>query len=477
MTTLLLAFVVVLALSTAVGVASARRAVGTAEDYLVASRSVGPVLTALSSAATNNSGFMFIGLIGYAYAAGVAAVWLQLGWIVGDLIAWLWFHRRLRERSEELGVTSVAGLLGAGARGRGARALVVVGALLTLLFLTVYAAAQLRAGTKALTALSGWDPSVGVLLGAGIVLIYCLSGGIRASIWTDVLQSIVMFGAMAWLAVAGLIALGGPAGLLGALAAADPALVRWIPDDLALGFPAYLLGFVGAGLGVIGQPHILSRTMALRSPAAIPRARRVYFLWYVPFSAAAVVVGLCARVLLPPAAIADPELALPLLSQQLLPEVAVGLLLAGLFSATMSTADSQILACSAALTQDLDPRLGRTRARVKAGTLALTVVAALLALWGPQSVFFLVLVAWTALAVTLGPVLVLRLARAPLSAPLAIVVMLTGFVAAAVWRFVCGLDGDVFELLPGLVAALLAYFGLRGWLSSQRRARRRGGAG
>jgi Na+/proline symporter len=86
MTTLLLAFVVVLALSTAVGVASARRAVGTAEDYLVASRSVGPVLTALSSAATNNSGFMFIGLIGYAYAAGVAAVWLQLGWIVGDLI-------------------------------------------------------------------------------------------------------------------------------------------------------------------------------------------------------------------------------------------------------------------------------------------------------------------------------------------------------------------------------------------------------
>ncbi len=467
MSVVALSFLSFLAAITLLGAASVFRSKKTTDDYLLASRSVGPGLTALSSVATNNSGYMFVGLVGFAYASGLAAMWLQVGWILGDMVAWAWLHRRVREESGRHETATLPALLGTSRHGRRQRSVTVASALLTLVLLAAYAAAQLNAGSKALNVLFGWDYAVGAVIGAAIVVVYCFAGGIRASIWTDAAQSVVMFLSLAALCTVALVEAGGPAALFARLQSIDPALVTLFPEQRLFGFAPWFLGFIFGGFGVIGQPHILVRTMALRSASLIPQARRIYFLWFIPFSAFSVLVGLSARALLPEAGTGafDPELALPQLGMSLLAPVAVGFLLAGLFSATMSTADSQILACSAALTHDLAPRLGRSYLMTKLGTLLIAGGALAIALVGPDSVFLLVLMAWSALAVSLGPVLLLRLLRWPLGPRLAIAVMAAGLVGAIGWKYGLELDGAVYEILPGLVTAFAVYaFAYRmGW--------------
>jgi sodium/proline symporter len=472
--TVVTTFFVCLAGFTAIGIYSATHKKATTEDYLVAGRSVNPWLTALSSVATNNSGFMFIGLIGYTFRDGVESVWMMVGWILGDLAAWVWVHRRIRERSEEVGANSVPTLLGAAADGTRHRSVVILAGILTFVFLGSYAAAQLKAGATTLTSLFGWAPSLGAVLGFAIVVAYCFSGGLRASIWTDAAQSIVMIGAMAMLVGVAWSEAGGPGVLLAKLEAIDPALTALIPSDLRFGFLAYLFGMVAGGFGAVGQPHIAIRSMAISSPEEIAKARVIYFAWFVPFFLMAIAVGLYARVLLPelaavPEGISPEEArlameraseqALPLLSLEILPQITnilVGLILAGLFSATMSTADSQLLACSAAVTQDLVPRYRDSYLASKLATLSVGLLALGIALAAPASVFSLVLVSWSVLGASLGPVLILRVFRQPLSPPLAGIMMVAGVTTVAAWQL-AGLDGDVFKLLPGLAVPFFIY--------------------
>jgi sodium/proline symporter len=459
-----LSFLACIGVFAAIGVASLRRRQPTTEDYLLAGRNVSGWLIALSSAATNNSGFMFVGLLGFTYRFGVQAVWLQSGWIAGDLLAWLWVHRAVRDRSGRLHVTSLPQLLAMDDAGNTQRPVAVVAGLVTFLFLAGYAAAQLKAGSAALVGIFGWHEAVGVVLGGVIVVLYCFSGGLRASIWTDAAQAIVMLVSLSLLLVCAALRVGGPRTLFAALAQADPMLVQWFPSDLRFGFAGYLAGFLFGGLGVVGQPHILVRTMAIRSTAAIAGARSVYFLWYLPFSAGVVATGLYGRVLLPellagmaPADVAiAAERALPALAVQVLPEVLLGTLLAGVFAATMSTADSQILACSAAFTQDVAPRYRASYVAGKAATLAVAALALSIALLANEDVFGLVLSAWSALGATLGPSLLVRLARLPLPVSRALSMMACGFCVQLFWTR-CGLSRDVFELLPGMLTPLALY--------------------
>lgn len=446
--TVLVAFVASLLLFTGIGVASALRRQDTTEDYLVAGRSVSPWLTALSSVATNNSGFMFVGLIGFTYRDGLHTLWMAVAWVLGDLLVWLGIHRRVRQVSGDRRINSVPALLGGTDRW-----LVVAAGVLTFLFLGGYAAAQLNAGSTALTSLFGWEPWVGAVIGAVIVVLYCTSGGLRASIWTDAAQAMVMLVSMVLVLVAAVAEVGGPADLLAALRAIDPSLTRLFPPDPALGFPLYFVGFLAGGFGAIGQPHILVRSMAIESAEQIPRARRIYFAWFVPFYAAAVLVALYARALLPELAAGDvaaTEGALPALAQALLPDVFVGLMLAGLFSATMSTADSQILVCSAAVTQDVAPSLRDSTRASKVATLAVTGLALFIALTAGQGVFALVLGAWSALGASLGPLLVLRVFGHRVDRWLGLAMMISGFVTVRLWSG-SPWGGDVYALLPGLL--------------------------
>ena len=187
-----------------VGIYASTRKKDTTDDYLVASRGVNPWLIALSAVSTNNSGFMFVGLIGSTYSEGFSSMWLMAGWVLGDYLGWLsGVPQRLRVRSEALGALTIPSFLGNGlTKGR---MVTLTGGVITLVFLGIYAAAQLTAGSKALHVLFGWNHSVGAILGAVIVMVYCFAGGIRASIWTDAVQSVVMIVAMVLLFVVAVV--------------------------------------------------------------------------------------------------------------------------------------------------------------------------------------------------------------------------------------------------------------------------------
>lgn len=444
----------------AIGLLSALKSKRTSADYLLASSSQKPWLVALSAVATNNSGYMFIGMIGYSYTNGISVFWIMLCALLGDFCASLFVHKNLRINSAKSHSLSFAETLSKWG-GTNYRILRIVSALIITVFLSIYAAAQLRAGGKALHVLFGLDYATGSIIGAAIVLGYCLAGGIRASIWTNASQSVVMIASMTILFGMSLHEIGGFSNFIVSLKAVSPQYFSIFPQNLlfnqGLGLALFLVGWFFGGFGVIGQTHVMTSFMTMNKPESIKKVRYYYYSWYIGFFALTIATGLAARLLLPTTLGFDAELAFPSLSQQILPQILVGLVLAGLFSATMSTADSQILSCSAAITNDLLTKKHASYFAAKLATILVAIAAMLVAVFDSQSVFALVMIAWLALACSFAPVITIYALGGKMSQKLALTCMLVGFSAMMIWRHF-DLGKSVYEAAPGIIAGILPYF-------------------
>ncbi|MBF6058742.1 sodium/proline symporter [Thiomicrorhabdus heinhorstiae] len=385
-----------------IGVASYLVREKTTSDYLLAGRKVHPALVGLSAVATNNSGFMFIGMIGATYTMGLSSIWLMIGWILGDY----WVQRRalygIQQSSHRNEVHSFGGLIADRLTGNPQKIRFMIGVLI-LLFLTVYAAAQLKAGTKATQTLLGWSEQIGIITAAAIIFIYSLLGGLRASIWTDAAQSTVMLLGMALLVVFGYSQIGGITPLLQALnSVSDNYMSLFPPETAILGSILFIVGWFFGGMGVIGQPHIVIRFMTLDPSRRVSEMQSYYYFWFITFYALTICAGLISRVLIPSADAFDSETALPVLASQLMPELFVGLILAALFAATMSTVDSLVLSCSATLSRDLIPQWRHSLLLTKLSTFIVLLTATIIALSNQKTVFELVLDAWGLLASAFG---------------------------------------------------------------------------
>lgn len=458
-----ISFVLILSVFLAVGLASGRKAKASRKDYYLASSSVRPWLAGLSAVSTNNSGYMFIGVIGFTYETGLAAIWLMFGWILGDFVGSTFIHKRLRRATARTGEASFAAVI---ARWYNETFGVwrKIAALIMVVFLIAYAGAQISAGGKALEGVLGINPWTGAVAVAAMVLIYSIVGGIRASIWTDGVQAITMMVAMTILFGAALVGVGGFSGAIEKWQAV-PGFLNLFPDDLLLpglmGFALFILGWLFAGFSVVGQPHVMVRFMALDDERNMARARMWYYGYFTIFYALATGVGMLSRLYLPGLADIDPELALPMMAVELLPAVLVGLILAGIFAATMSTADSLVLSCSAAFTHDLVPQRLETTLMLKSATAVAIVIALLLALSENQSVFNLVILAWSTLASAFAPLLTLYAFRRRVSEGVAIMMLCLGVSIALFWRFGLGWHGSIYEGLPGILVPLVL-----GWVLS-----------
>ncbi len=458
-------FLIFMALFVLIGVSSVRYSQGTKKDYYLASHTVNPALVGLSAVATNNSGYMFIGVIGYTYHAGLASIWLMLGWILGDFLASTFVHARLRRITEHYNEVSYAAVL-AGWHGSVQPLLQRLIALLTLIFLSAYASAQLVAGSKALYVLFGWPMWAGAVLGAVMVIAYCYAGGIRASIWTDAAQSVVMIIAMAVLLWVTVEHLGGPTQVIQQWSAV-PGFMDLSPDDLVFpgvaGGVVFAASWLFAGFSVIGQPQVMVRFMALSNNEDMTRARVWYYLWFFMFYLMATVVGMLSRIALVDNGSFDAELALPTMALAMLPPVWVGLVLAGIFAATMSTADSLVLSCSAAVTHDLAPKKIEQTYLLKWTTTGITLLALAWALVNKQTVFSLVILSWSSLASAFAPLLIVLALGGKPSQTVSVAALLTGFAAALLWRYL-GWHEAAYEGMAGMVAGLLVH-GLGRWKS------------
>lgn len=440
---------------TLIGLSSVRQSRGTRHDYYLAQNTIKPWLVGLSAVATNNSGYMFIGVIGYTYVTGLASIWLMVGWILGDFLASLFVHARLRKAASDSDEVSYAGALSNWYGSHNSKLQRLIG-LVSLVFLLAYAGAQLVAGGKALHVLLNWPTWAGAVTGSVLVTLYCFAGGIRASIWTDAAQSMVMILAMGLLLAVAVHSLGGPSAAINDMQQVQ-GFLDWFPTDLALpgfaGAALFALSWLFAGMSVIGQPHVMVRFMTLEDSGTMGRARLWYYLWFTAFYCMAIGVGLLSRVHLSDVGSFDAELALPTMALDLLPPVLVGLILAGIFAATMSTADSLVLSCSAAITHDLLPHRVERPLLIKLTTIAIAGCALGLALVNNQSVFSLVIMAWSALASAFAPLLIALCLGDKPSENRSIVSVITGLSVALLWRWV-GWHEAVYEGLPGIIAGL-----------------------
>ncbi len=451
-----LSFIAFLVLTTLIGISASLKAKPNSKDYLLANRNIGPVTMALSAVATALSGFMFIGYIGFIYKFGLSTIWYSVTWILGNILAWNLHYKNIRQETEKKDIETISSLA-ANCVSEKKTLVVQVASVITIVFLGVYAAAQLKAGAKTLHAVLDWDMGLGIIVAAVIVAAYCFSGGIRASIWTDVAQSILMLLAMVFLAFICLQECGGVFTLFEKLKVIDASLVNLIPENLEYGFPIFLLSLFVNGYLVIGQPHISIRTMLIDSSENLPKAKLVYFSYYAIFCVLTTIIGLCGRVLMPELGSFDPELILPQLSMQMMPSILVGLVLAGLFSSIISTADSQLLSCSAAITQDLNQNWKSSLWASKLATLTSLAVILVIAFAAQNSVFDLVLIAWSILGCTLGPLIILDSFKVNVSRGTAITMMLTAFVVVIYWHFGLHLNNHIHEALPGFLAAFLVF--------------------
>jgi sodium/proline symporter len=438
-----------------IGLLSVRRRRKSAEDYLLASRQVSPFFVGLSGAATTASGFGFTGIIGYGYMMGLSGAWFVLGVFAGLLTAFFIAARRFRTESQRQKIASYSEYLVSGMKGNTKYIHIIIG-LISIFAVTLYATAQLTAGSKALHVLFGWEYGVGAVMGAIIVVLYCFAGGIRASIWTDVAQIIVMYGAMTMLAIVALMHIGGFGALYDQLANIDPKLVAFFPSANPFGPLLFILGWASLGFAFIGFPHVMVRFMTLEKPRDTKRAIGWYQLSYGAFYVTAYIVALCTRVLVPDTDSFDKELALPELAQSMLPDVLVGVILAGIFAGTISTADSLVLSSTASVSRDIFPKYKNSYRFLKFTTVAVTALALVIALFGSKSVFDLVLFSITIMGAGFAPLMIIRVNRWFLTPFIAFAMMVAGLGVGISWR-VLGYNAHVYEALPGMMAAFVVY--------------------
>lgn len=427
-----------------------------AEDYLIAQKSISPWLAGLSAVATNNSGFMFIGMIGLTYATGLSSIWLMIGWIIGDFIGNLLAVKQIRIASAQNNVHSFGGLL-AHWHGNNYILLRRLSGLLTVIFLGAYAAAQLKAGDKATMIIFGWQQSTGIIIGAVIVFIYSFAGGLRASIWTDAAQSFVMLFGMLLLMFAGLQYVGGVDSALTKLNNVNSDYMNWVPNKTSIEIVLFILGWIFGGISVLGQPHIVIRFMSLDKLEHINRLRIYYYSWFTFFYVTTIIVGLLARIILPDVQGFDQELALPTMAKLLLPDILVGLILAAMFAATISTADSLVIACSGAITRDFLLTENHSLTAAKMATAFIIITAVIIAISDNKTIFNLVLLAWGLLAAAFVPLILVYSRKKSPSQPLAITMMLVGIAVYLFWYYM-ELGELVYEVLPAILSGLLVYF-------------------
>tara|TARA_B100001758_G_C18412760_1_gene617051 strand:- start:2433 stop:4451 length:2019 start_codon:yes stop_codon:yes gene_type:complete len=429
----------------------------TTDDYLVAGRGMHPALAALSAVSTWNSGYMFIGFIGFTFTMGYSIIWIGLGSMIGQIVAWIWLYKFIQQSANERGVRSLSSLVSDVTGSPEAK----LAALFSVLFLSVYAAAQLTSGGKALYVMLGWSEVIGILIGFVLVVAYCYAGGIRASIWTDAAQSSVMIIGSSLLCYVAMQEVGGLSGLHDGLASQNANLTSIVPADLNFGVSLWIFAFFLGGLSVAGQPQVVTRVMTLGTDEDRKTAMIWFFAWQTPFLLLMVIIGLASRVVFSGADF-DPELGLPMLAMETLGPFWVGLILASIFAATMSTADSQVLACTAAFTDDIMPQISQDHKKTKIVTLVIAAFATMISIFGlyvpgGDSVFALVVLAVYGLGSIFVPILIIRWAGYSPDTNHTMAMMTTALITVILWS-ISGFGDDIFPSVPGMGAAFITHF-------------------
>jgi len=455
-------FIIYLVLMLGIGLYAYRRTQDLS-DYILGGRNLGPLPSALSAGASDMSGWLLMGLPGYAMAAGFGSFWLAGGLLVGTWLNWLLVAQRLRVYSFRADNSLTLPAFFEKRFEDSGHGLRVVSAIFILIFFLFYTSSGLVAGGKLFETVFGFQYEIAVIIGAVAVISYTMFGGFLAVSWTDVVQGLLMVGALLIVPLVAMGEIGGLSGTLSAIEAKNPELLDMFTE--ADGSSITLIGtlsLLGWGLGYFGQPHVLARFKGIKSKDAVPSARRIAVLWTGVSMIGACLIGLVAIGYLPDG-LGDKETVFMVLVDALFHPVIAGILLAAILAAIMSTADSQLLVSSSALAEDFYKALFNKEASqeklVMVGRLAvvgIAIIATVLAMDKDSKVLALVSYAWAGFGAAFGPALILSLYWKNMTKAGAYAGIIVGGVTVVVWKQLSGGWFDLYEIIPGIVFSFLA---------------------
>jgi len=454
-----------------IGVVASRR-MKDIEDYFAAGKGLGFWAVAFSARATGESAWLLIGLTGMGAAVGVKAFWVVL--VCRPF-------KRLTDRYESI---TVPDYLEDRFRDR-SHLLRIISALALVVFVTIYVSAQIDATGKAFESFLGWDYYVGIAVGFAVVLVYIVAGGFLAVAWSDVFQGSLMFLGLVGLPLVGLVSIGGFAPMADALAAIDPGLLSLAgPGGWSVEAVVSIISLSLIGLGFLGSPQIFVRFIALKDEGEIRKGATVAIVFTVLSDAGAVLIGMLGRAILTgpdqPLEVLGTggEDVLPMAVEHLLPLLLVGLFVAIVLSAIMSTVDSLLVLAGSALARDLHQKVQRPDlpddqlvGKSRAATFLLAMVALLIAvgvaiITPDRTVFWFVIFGWSGISATFCPTMILSLFWARMTRRGAIAAMVFGFLAVPLFKFgapalpgVGGFFETLGELPPAFLLSMLAGVG------------------
>ncbi|AIF69512.1 proline permease [Palaeococcus pacificus DY20341] len=390
----------------------------TEDQYFVGGRKVHILAASLSDKASDFSGWLMLGYPGAAFKAGLGAFWAAIGCLFGTLADYVLIGPRLRIYAGKFRAITVPDYIEARLKDD-TKLIRVIGALIILVFMTAYVAAQFAAGGKALAEAFGINVNTAILITVIILTAYVITGGFFAVVWTDVVQALFMLLTLIIVPFLALSKVGGLEKATEIMSQVDPNHIHPFGGAAGVAALIFAIGYASWIVGYLGQPHIVTRYMSVEDPRKLRRPGifisgiwTIIVLWgafFAGFLGFAMVKGGILQV-------SDPERIIPAMALELMPSWIAGFIIAGIISAIMSTADSQLLVASSAVSRDLYHKvLGKELGKkqmVNIGRIVVLAIAILAMYWamrGSKIVYQMVATAWGGLAVGFGPILTLSL--------------------------------------------------------------------
>jgi sodium/proline symporter len=463
----LIGFVLYLAMILVIGIITFRLN-KSHSDYFLGGRRMGPVLVAFSERTSAESAWLLVGLPGAAMAVGLMEVWTAIGCVSGIVLSWIFIAKDLRISSEKHSAITLPNFFAEKFSGQESkvddRVLRITATIIILFFFTFYLAAQFIAAGKVLFVTFDIPQENGIILGATVIIIYTMMGGFLAVVWTDLIQGIIMIGALVILPIIGFIVLESrDLSIAAALAEAGPDVASLVQNKTGWAAAAVVISGLSWGLGYFGQPHLITKYMSIGDPEKMKVARRIAISWAVPAFTGAMLIGLVSLALYGQNFYSDPEYVMPGLANDLLPAWLAGIFISGAIAAMMSTADSQLLIISSSVIEDFYHKtLGREVSEKlllnlsRIITLVVGIFGLIIALMSKELIFAMVSYAWSGLGASFGPGIILLLKWKRCTKEGVLAGMIAGSVTTVVWSNIDYLDDIISVRFVAFALATIA---------------------